>query len=165
MSSVTQELPEQKKNNKKPEVYNKYNGGTTHLKISEELGISVSLSHHIESKIFLKFALAVFQPPWQVRNKTLARLKDANGDLLQFSETGEYFEILSEMVYHDLGSNVDQLTFKKECEKRIVEISKHVEFRKFVFSLLRGEDDDEEEALDKAEEKEEIMLNMAVQKS
>lgn len=135
MSSLLQQVKENKESK-----YLKYRGGKTHKDIAKELGVSTSLSHKIENDVMLKFALALFNPPWQVREPTLCALKNACGHPVVFQEVGECFEALADAVLDETGDN--KYLFKKEYEKRIVETSHNVYFKRFVFSLFRDEEDD-----------------------
>ena len=119
-----------------PKNYHKY-GFASHSKIAKTLNISTSLSHKSENDVMLKFAICYFQPPWTIKNDSLRHLKNASGELVRFQEVGECFEVLAEIVQEALGTDTGSLEFKKEFEKRIVEISKHIDFRKFVLSLLK----------------------------
>lgn len=121
-----------------PKKYHKF-GGAAHSKIAKVLNISTSLSHKSENDVMLKFALCYFQPPWIVRHDQLRHLKDGSGLPIRFVETGECFDYLARIV-QDVVDNSDSLEFKREFEKRIVEISKHIDFRQFVLSLLKEED-------------------------
>lgn|SRR3990167_8275930 len=118
-------------------MYNTY-GVTTHSEIAKKLQITTALAHKIEGDIFLKFAMGVFAPPWPVREHCLRILKDANGVTLRF-DVGECAELLAERVRSVLCSGED---FRKKYEKRIVDISRNPNFRKFVIGIL---DPDSEE--------------------
>lgn len=115
--------------------YNTY-GFVSHADIAKKLQISTSLAHKVEQDAFLKFALGIFQPNWPVRNNSLRRLKDANGVPLRF-ETGKCLDLLTEKVNATLQPGDD---FREQYEKNIVDISKNPEFRKFVISVLTGEE-------------------------
>ena len=121
----------------KPSEYNKY-GATTHTEVAKELKISVSLAHLIESNVFLKFALAYFSPPWPVREKSLRRLRDVSGMPVQFGE-GQCSDLLVN-VLRDVVNSENEKEFRKEYERRIVEIAKHPQFRLFVYSMLTGKE-------------------------
>lgn len=117
--------------------YNK-SGEKTHSEIAEELKISIALSHKIEGDIFLKFSLALFNPDWVVKNSELRHLYTTKGEPIRFQEVGEYYDFLANEVESVLHSN-EGTEFQKAVEKRIVEISKHVEFRKAIYELLTDE--------------------------
>ena len=117
---------------KKPANYHTY-GKHTHSEIAKKLKISTSLSAKVENDIFLKFALCLFQPPWVCKHNLLRQLRDNNGNPVKFHSVGEYFENLAELVVQSDDE------FKREYERRVVEISKSIHFRKFVYSLLKEE--------------------------
>ena len=119
----------------KPSEYHTY-GSVSHADIAKKLQISTSLSAKIESDVFLKFSLALFNPPWSIRELSLRRLKDARGQQLHF-DVGECSELLEERVRDVISSEDD---FRREYEKKIVEISKSVMFRRFVLQILTGEE-------------------------
>lgn len=125
----------------KPSEYNTY-GVASHSEIAKELQISTSLSAKIEGDVFLKFSLNLFQPPWNVKDNGLRHLKDAAGNPVRF-DVGAYSDILAEVVRSVVGSS-DVRAFKMEYERRIVEISRHPEFRKFLVALINPNLDEAE---------------------
>ena len=133
-------ISEEKKRNT-PTNYHTY-GAKTHSEIAQELGISTSLSHKIESDLMMKFALAIFNPPWAVKHENLRHLKDAAGNMVKFESVGEYSNLLEEVVRAVLSSQ-NERTFRREYEQRIVDISKNVYFRKFVMSMFFVDDEEE----------------------
>lgn len=122
--------------NNKPENYHT-NRLKTYEDVAKELNVSVSLSCLIEDDIFLKFALFLFSPPWAVKHHSFRRLKDATENFVRFDQ-GKYAEVLADVVRSAVGTN-DIRMFKTEYERRIVDISKHVEFRKLIVEILRGD--------------------------
>ena len=119
------------------EVYHTY-GSKSHSEVAKELEVSTSLAHLIEEDIFLKFALSLFQPDWAIKHPAFRRLKDKDGNPVRFGQ-GEYSGILEEVVRNVVKSS-DARMYRTEYEKRVVDISKHIEFRNFVVETLRGEE-------------------------
>ncbi|MBI2449686.1 hypothetical protein HYV49_05310 [Candidatus Pacearchaeota archaeon] len=112
--------------------YHKY-GGLSHAKIAKILCISTSLSHRIETDTMLKFALAIFNPPWSIKNNRLRSLRDKNRESVRFGEIGCYFNDLAEKVRR-WSTESD---FKTNFEKQIIIAANSIEFRKYVMQVYQ----------------------------
>ena len=117
--------------------YNTY-GFVSHSDVAKKLQISTSLAHKVEGDAFMKFALGIFQPNWQVKNDCLRRLKDANGVPLCYG-VGKCLDLLTEKVNATLQPGDD---FQEQYEKNIVDISRNTQFRKFVIGILDPDSDE-----------------------
>ena len=117
-------------------------GKDTHSDIAHKLGISTSLAHRIEEDLMMKFALCLFNPPWNVQHPRLRSLHDRTGKKLSFGTVGQYFDTLEEVVVSSMLDDNEKL-FRKAFELRIVEISRSAFFHQFVMSTLNYNDKEE----------------------
>jgi len=121
-------------------------GNVTHSTIAKSMGISPSLSHLIENSVMLKFGLALFNPPWQVKNPELVRLRDTRGKIVRFDHTGEYFEELADVVYSRMvkegrapeNIGCKEKEFQREYERNLIRVTRHPEFKKFVVNIYEN---------------------------
>ena len=116
----------------KPKKYHKH-GGMPLTKVAKELGYSVGMIHWIEHEAMVKFAAAMFYPPWKPKHKELVNMKDSQGRKVQFGETGPFYETMADSVEKklkkELGRQPTEDEFQERYEDDLITVSTSVDFR------------------------------------